>query len=53
MVCGLQVDIKSPRPVAEDPNLLGIMGKKEDVQDAEDHLFNLQEELVGHFTLDV
>ena len=46
--CGLQVDIKFLHPVAEDQNLLVIKGNEEDVQDAEDHLFNLQEDLVGH-----
>lgn len=42
-----QVDIKFPRSDDADPNMVVITGQDENVQDAKDHLLNLEEEFVS------
>ncbi|KAK9747025.1 KH domain [Popillia japonica] len=41
-----QVDIKFPRSDDADPNMVVITGQDENVQDAKDHLLNLEEEFM-------
>lgn len=41
-----KVDIKFPRSDDADPNVVVITGHEENVQDAKDHLLNLEEEYV-------
>lgn len=42
-----KVDIKFPRKTDPDPNIVAIMGTKENILDAKDHLLNLEEEYVS------
>lgn len=42
-----KVDIKFPRSDDPDPNLVVIMGADDNVQEAKDHLLNLEEEYVS------
>ncbi|KAG8580685.1 hypothetical protein GDO81_007386 [Engystomops pustulosus] len=44
-----KVDIRFPQSGAPDPNLVTVSGKPEDVDEAIDHLLNLEEEYVGSF----
>ncbi|XP_069583819.1 vigilin [Ranitomeya imitator] len=42
-----KVDIRFPQSGAPDPNLVTVMGKPEDVDEAIDHLLNLEEEYMS------
>uniref|UniRef100_A0A8C9S3E6 Vigilin n=1 Tax=Scleropages formosus TaxID=113540 RepID=A0A8C9S3E6_SCLFO len=42
-----KVDLKFPQNGAADPNLVTVMGRPEDVDEAIDHLLNLEEEYVS------
>lgn len=42
-----KVDIKFPRSEDPDPNLVTITGNEDNVQEAKDHLLNLEEEFVS------
>lgn len=42
-----QVDLKFPQSGAPDPNLVTVMGRPEQVDEAIDHLLNLEEEYVS------
>lgn len=42
-----QVDLRFPQSGAPDPNLVTVMGRPEQVDEAIDHLLNLEEEYVS------
>lgn len=43
----LQVDLRFPQSGAADPNLVTVIGRPEHVDEAIDHLLNLEEEYVS------
>lgn len=44
--CIFQVDVRFPQSGAADPNLVTVTGRPEHVDEAIDHLLNLEEEYV-------
>lgn len=46
-----QVDLRFPQSGAPDPNLVTVTGRPEQVDEAIDHLLNLEEEYVSYFDL--
>lgn len=47
MFCLFQVDVRFPQSGAADPNLVTVTGRPEHVDEAIDHLLNLEEEYVS------
>lgn len=47
--CPFQVDLRFPQSGAADPNLVVVTGRPELVDEAIDHLLNLEEEYVSFF----
>lgn len=45
-----KVEIKFPRPDAEDPDLVEIVGAEDNVENAVQHLKNLEDELMEYVT---
>lgn len=46
-VCSFQVDIRFPQSGAPDPNCVTVTGLPENVEEAIDHILNLEEEYVS------
>jgi len=46
LFCIFQVDVRFPQSGAADPNLVTVTGRPEQVDEAIDHLLNLEEEYV-------
>lgn len=46
-VCAFQVDIRFPQSGAPDPNCVTVTGLPENVEEAIDHILNLEEEYVS------
>lgn len=42
-----KVDIRFPRSTDPDPNIVTIMGSEENINEAKEHLLNLEEEYVS------
>lgn len=46
-ICSFQVDIRFPQSGAPDPNCVTVTGLPENVEEAIDHILNLEEEYVS------
>lgn len=46
-MCSFQVDIRFPQSGAPDPNCVTVTGLPENVEEAIDHILNLEEEYVS------